>query len=363
MNSSLKLTSLSLALILSGAHVLVQAAPKVGTLETVVELPIRPGNATATASGRIFSTVHPLDKPSGMQLIEITGQSSFEPWPSAAFQSTESNRSDDRIDTPLGIAQDTRGRLWIVDMGLNLGKTRLWAFDITTGKLDKKIVLPADVAPKGSFIQDLAVDDKLGWVYLADIAPPALLAVNIETGSVRRFEGHPALQAEPQAKLRVGGKPTFFGGKPAKVGVDPITLSKDGETLFFGAMNGTRWYSVPSKLFRNGSSDAELAAGIKLVGRKPLSDGAATDDSGNHFFTNLNDNGIDRLDRQGRLHSLVRDKRIQWPDSVQFGADAWLYISVNQLHTTQAFTGTDDQGKPPYRIMRTWTGTSGQRHQ
>ncbi|WP_428718903.1 L-dopachrome tautomerase-related protein [Undibacterium curvum] len=362
MKSKLALNTLSLLLALGLAPTSIWAATKVGTLETVVELPIRPGNVAATVDGQVFATVHPLDKPSGMQLIKITGPSSYVPWPSAALQSNESNRSDERIDTPLGIARDAKGRLWIVDMGLNLGKARLWAFDIATGKVDKKIELPANVAPKGSFIQDLAVDDQRGWVYLADIAPPALLAVNIETGTVHRFEGHPSLQAEPQAKLHVGSKPTFFGGKPAKVGVDPITLSKDGETLFFGAMNGTRWYSIPSKLLREVTSDAERAAGIKLVGRKPLSDGAATDDDGNHFFTNLNDNGIDWMDRRGRLKSLVRDKRLQWPDSVQFGPEAWLYISVNQLHTTTAFTGGKDLGKPPYRIMRAWTGTSGQRN-
>lgn len=356
----LRLTVASaLMLLLSAMPAIAAAAPKVGTLEVIAELPIRPGNVAATPDGRVFATVHPLDEPSGVQLMEITGPTSYKPWPSAEFQSTQANRSDARIDTPLGIARDTRGRLWIIDMGLNLNKTRLWAFDIASGKLDKKIELPADVAPKGSFIQDLAIDDKRGWIYLADISPPALLAVNIETGATRRFGGHASLQPEPQAKLHVGGKPTFFGGKPASVGVDPITLSKDGDTLYFGAMNGTRWYSIPTQLLRGSASDAELAAKITRVGRKPVSDGAATDDAGNHFFTNLNDNGIDRLDGKGNLRPLVRDGRLSWPDSVQFGADSWLYIAVNQLHTTKAFTGGNDLGQPPYRIMRVWTGTAG----
>jgi ribonuclease G len=71
-------------------------------------------------------------------------------------------------------------------MGLNLGKTRLWAFDIATGKLARKIDLPASVAPKGAFLQDLSVDAERGWVYLADIAPPGLVAIDINTG---RFVG------------------------------------------------------------------------------------------------------------------------------------------------------------------------------
>lgn len=43
---------------------------------------------------------------------------------------------------------------------------------------------------------------------------------------------------------------------PARVGINPITLSADGETLYFGSMNGKSWFSVPAKLFRNGASDA-----------------------------------------------------------------------------------------------------------
>ena len=105
----------------------------------------------------------------------------------------------------------------------------------------------------------------------------------------------------------------------------------------------------------------EIAAAIRVVGKKPVSDGAATDDAGNHFFTNLNENGIDRLSPQGELTPLVRDPRLEWPDNAQFGPDAWLYIAVNQLHRSPAFTGGEDLGRPPYRILRVWTGTPGNR--
>lgn len=333
--------------------------PQPGTLEEVAQLPIRPGNVTATAQGRVFATVQPLDKPSGLQLIEITGPNSYKPWPNSALQSPINQPSDATIDTPLGITRDTMGHLWIIDMGLNLGKTRLWAFNIESGALVRKIELPADVAPKGSFIQDLAVDAERGWVYLADINNPALLAVNIATGKTRRFEGHASLQPEKEAIMQVGGERTWFGGKPSSVGVNPVTLSKDGETLYFGAMSGTHWYALPTSLFREGASDAEIAANIRIVGLKPVSDGAATDDAGNHFFTNLNENGIDQLDAAGQLKPLVRDNRLIWADGVQFGPESWLYISVNQLHLTSAFTGGADRGQPPYRIMRVWTGTGG----
>ena len=147
---------------------------------------------------------------------------------------------------------------------------------------------------------------------------------------------------------------------PARVGVNPITLSADRETLFFGAMNGTSWYAVPARLFRAGASDAEIGSAIRRVGPKPLSDGAATDAEGNHFITNLPENGIDVVTQEGELRPLVRDARFLWPDNVHFDPDSWLYIAINQLHRNPIFTGAGDSGRPPYLIARVWTGTRGQ---
>ncbi|MFX1680444.1 L-dopachrome tautomerase-related protein [Mitsuaria sp. CC2] len=331
-------------------------AATLGELEVVAELPLRPGNVTPGPGGRLFATVHPLGAPAAAQLIEITGLKSYKPWPSAALQRGTAEASDDHIDSPLGITCDRRGRVWIVDMGLNLGKTRLWAFDAATGRQLHRIELSQDVAPKGSFIQDLVVDDRAGWVYLADIAGPGLVAVDIATGRARRFSGHASLQAEPDAAMIIGGKPIQFQGKPASVAVNPITLSADRQTVFFGAMNGKNWYAVPAKLLRVGVDDADTAAGIRRVGPKPVSDGAATDARGNHFFTNVNEGGIDRLGPDGKLVPLVRDARLDWPDSVHLSDSPWLYISVNQLYKTPAFSGAADAGVPPYRIMRVWSG-------
>ena len=75
--------------------------------------------------------------------------------------------------------------------------------------------------------------------------------------------------------------------KPARVAVNPITLSADGETLYFGAMKGETWYQVPARLLREGAGDAEIAKAIKKAGPKPVSDGASTDTEGNHYFTDL----------------------------------------------------------------------------
>jgi len=317
-------------------------------LQLVAEFDTRPGNVAVSKDGRVFTTMHPMD-PSAIQLVEVTGRNSMEPFPSAEYQKNGEEASDNKLDTPLGIRIDKNNVLWITDMGRNLGKSRIFGFDIATKKEVFRFDIPEDIAPKGSFVQDLAVDEENGWIYLADIADPGILIVNTEQKTVRRF-GDDRLKSE-DVDMVIDGEVIEFGGSPARVAINPITLSSDKNTLFFGAMNGTKWYSVPTSLLREGKQDEEIANAIKIAGEKPLSDGAITAADGNHYFTNLEEYGIDVLSPSGELKPLVRDQTLDWPDNVSI-SNGWLYILVNQLHKAPAFTGGEDLGEPPYFITK-----------
>lgn len=342
------------------------ATPPVGKVEIMAELDITPGNVTASKDGRIFASIHGMRR-GPLQLIEVTGRHAYAPFPDAAWNG-QPGSGPNVLNTPHGVLIDSKERLWVIDHGNWMAKPqppKLVAFDIATRKLAYRHDFSKATAPADQILQDLAVDGERGFVYIADCGiDPAIVVVDINTNSARRFSKHPSLNAE-NVDLVVEGKPLLFPGAggvmgPARVGINPITLSADGETLYFGPMNGTAWYSVPARLFRDGAPDARIADAIRRVGPKPISDGAATDAEGNHFFTNLPDNGIDVLTSQGELRPLVRDARFLWPDNAHFGPDSWLYIAVNQLHRNPIFSGAQDNGKPPYLIARVWTGTRGQ---
>ncbi|PRX55016.1 L-dopachrome tautomerase-related protein [Flagellimonas meridianipacifica] len=318
-------------------------------IQIIAEMDIRPGNVAVSPSGRVFTTIHPLVNPT-FQLVEITGKNSYENFPSTSYQNDSKTPSTDKLDAPLGIRIDNQNRLWLIDAGLNLGTTRLFAFDIETKKEVFRYDFPQEIAPKGSFVQDLAVDEKNGWVYLADIGNPGILALHLETKKTRRFANE-SVQAE-KVDMIIDGQLINFGGAPASVAINPITLSADKETLFYGAMNGTTWYQLPTEMFRNGRTDYDIDKNIKIMGPKPVSDGAATDASGNHYFTNIQHYGIDVLTSEGDLKPLIRDAKIDWPDNVSLGPDGWIYMTVNQLHKTPAFTGGTDEGKGPFYIYR-----------
>ena len=341
-------------------------APQVGEVEIVAEMDITPGNVSASKDGRVFASIHGMRR-GPVQLVEITGRNTYAPFPDASWNAKPGS-GPNVLNTPHGILIDGKDRLWVIDHGNWMDKPqppKLVAFDIHTRKLVFRHDFNKTAAPDEQILQDLAVDTERGFVYIADCGTdPAIVVVDLKTNKARRFAKHPSLAAE-NVDLVVEGHPLLFPGAggvmaPARVGINPITLSADGETLYFGAMNAVTWYKVPARLFREGASDARIAAAIAPAGKKPISDGASTDAEGNHFFTNLPDNGIDMLTKSGELRPLVRDERFLWPDNVHFGQDSWLYVAVNQLHRNPIFNGAADQGKPPYLIARVWTGTKGQ---
>jgi sugar lactone lactonase YvrE len=189
-----------------------------------------------------------------------------------------------------------------------------------------------------------------------------LVVVDLGEGRSRRFSASEALQAE-DVDLVVEGRvvelPGADGPRPARIAVNPITLSADGETLYFGAMNGETWYRVPTKPFREGAGDDVIAAAIEKAGPKPVSDGASTDLAGNHYFTDLGANAISVLRANGDLERLVQDDRLLWPDALSFGEPRWLYIAVNQLHRAPALNGGKEGAVKPYLIMRLRTDAEG----
>lgn len=351
---------LSVILVFNITNVYAQTQKKLddlGKIKVVAQLKIRPGNTAVSKNGRIFSTIHPLGE-NTLQLVEITGTKSYTPFPSDNYQKYGKTTPDNKLDSPLGIVFDSQDRLWTIDMGLELGQTRLWCFNIRNKKQLDKIVLPQSVAPKGSFIQDLAVDDENGWAYLADIANPGIIAINLKTKETRRFGNHPSLEPE-NIDMVIDGNIIDFNGQPLRVGINPITLSTDKQTLYFGAMSGQTWYEVPTRLFREGISDAIIASAIKVNGQKPQSDGACTAASGNHYFTDVQRHAVTKLSTDGSLSTLAEDQRLNWPDSVYFGPDQYIYVSVNQLDSTPAFTGKKDSGQPPYLILKVFAGEDG----
>jgi sugar lactone lactonase YvrE len=370
LSTSALLTSVGYATIStpSNGNLLQAATVPVGQLEIVTEFHnFAPSNVTVSREGRIFATNHGQRRQAQM-VVEVMKDGSLQPFPNASWNGTPAS-GPDVFNTPNGIVIDSQNRLWIIDHGNWLSEPqapRLLAFDLKTRELLFRHVFDSSVAPARGLAQDLAVDAKRGFVYVADSAgnAPGLIAVNIRNNTARAFKGHASLRAENVDIVMDGAVLQFRRPDgtlaPARLAINPISLSADGEMLFYGAMNGLNLYSVPTRLFRDGRPDAEIAAAITRVAAKPASNGMTTDTEGNHYITNLSDSAIDVIAPNGQVSRLVKDPRLSFPDSVRFGADGWLYVLATQLHKAPIFTGQPEAATPPYILARVQTGKQGQ---
>ena len=307
-------------------------------LQSVVTYDEPIGNVAVAADGRIFFTVHPEAHPTGNKLLVAAGNE-IRPFPNAEQQSL--------FDTVLGVRIDDQDRLWTIDSGNHgLGQVRLIAFDIATGKIVHDHVFGSDIAPLGSYLQDMAIAPDGNTIYIADVSffrrNPAIIVYDVATQSARRvLEGHSSVF--PQNWL-IGNQVRvmrFFGGLlELKSGVDGITLDPTGEWLVYAAMNHDTLFRIHTSDLRDTKLDnADLAARLQSMGPKPLSDGLSHDSRGNIYITDIEHSAILRKTTDGRLETVIRDTRIRWADSLSFGPAGYLYVADSAIPPLHAWDG------------------------
>jgi sugar lactone lactonase YvrE len=323
-----------------------------GVLEKVLDYPEPVGNIAMTGTGRLFFTVHPESAPEGHKLLEVTGGRA-KPYPSADDQ----NRL---FDTVLGLTVDSQNRLWTIDHGQHgANLVRLLAFDLATDGLVFDMVLGGDVAPLGSFVQDLQVDIRGDKIYLADASiwrkQPGLIVVDIGTRTARRvLDGHPSVKAQDWIIQTPVKRMTFLGGLlPLKAGVDGIALSKDSAWLYFAAMSHEGLYRIPVATLRDARLDpASLAARVERISRKPLSDGLTADAAGHVYVTDVEHGAVMRVTPAGQLETVIRSPLIRWADSLSLGPEGWIYVADSAMPDQILQSRRHIEARGTYQIWR-----------
>lgn len=328
-----------------------------GTIEPVVVSPRPMGNAAVSADGRIFYTIHPESNPDYPKLYEwVNGRPV--PWPPNAEQ-------PNLFATPLGIKIDGRNRLWVIDPANHgLGQPRLIAFDLATGKELHRFDFPSAIAPIGSFLQDFQISPDGRWIYIADVGfwakRPAIVVYDSERRLSRRvLNRHPSVYPQNLLIRNPIRDMSYFGGiLQMKTGVDGIALSRDGMWLYFAAMNHDTLYRVPAATLQDATlDDAALAVAIEAVGKKPLDDGLSIDDQNNVFITDIEHSAVIAMAPDGKLTTIVKDKRIRWADGLSFGPDGWLYLADSAIPHLVLQSAAHHAEQAPYYVWRFKPGT------
>ncbi|MDH3620163.1 MAG: major royal jelly family protein [Gammaproteobacteria bacterium] len=327
------------------------------SLEQVLEYPEPVGNVAVNRDGRIFFTVHPESRPTGNKLLEYVRGAAI-PYPSGAEQSA-------LFDTVLGVAIDRFNRLWTIDHG-NHGTrpARVIGIDLNTNVVIREQYLSPEIAPLGSFLQDLQVSADGRTIIIADASfwrkSPAIIVYDIETGDARRvLESHESVSAENYMIRNGDREMEFLGGVVSlRGGIDGIALGP--EWLYYGALSGSGLYRVQLRDLRNEKlPPGQLGNRVERFSDKPLSDGFSVDVEGNVYITDIEHSSVFVVGPDQDLKTLLQSTTMRWPDGLSFGPEGYLYIADSALSELILQSREHIEANGPYRIFRFRPGVEG----
>lgn len=334
-------------------------------LETLVELPLPPGNITSSAAGRIFFNTHPFAQShrfASAFLFELVAGVP-RPYPNPEAQAD--------LRFVFGMTVDSQDRLWLVSPAtLDRQRTRIIAYDLSQNvKVVDHLLAPG----VGRFAQDLRVSRDGRTLFLADTGAfrfthAALLVLDTQSWQVREvLANDPSTQPQDWVmRTRQGLHRIGYGLLSFQVGIDGIALSADGAWLYYATMSHDTLFRVRTEHLLNAAlTPAELSSQVERVGRKPLSDGIELAADGSVLITDVENGGIARLDAAGQLITLVRDPAIVWADGINLTRNGSILFTdssipsyLDQLLRPPARATLE--AHRPYRIYRLRPGGGAQ---
>lgn len=323
--------------------------------------------------GRAFVSTPRLvskDAPATVSVLDLDSR----PGPASltAFPSVEGNavsvKPEQNLRSVLGFYVDrVNDWLWALDQGYVAGETespagaqKVLIFDLESGQIVKRIGLDGACDRKGSFLNDIAVDEHRKVGYISDSglrsAPDnmvGIIVVDFASGSARRLlHKHPSLQVVPGVTVfSHGGE--VWPGNPMKLGINGIALSPDGETLYWTVTTGLHAFSIPTDILRDpSSSDADISSAVIDLGDVGgNTDGIVTDAGGSLYITDVTHGGIVKYDpRSKKLALIASDDGVHWPDTPTIDQDGNLIFSSSNLN--QHFAGAIKPGEERYELWR-----------
>lgn len=224
----------------------------------------------------------------------------------------------------------------------------------------KRIALDAVADRKGSFLNDIAVDEVRKIAYISDSglrsAPnnqAAIIVVDFKTGHAQRLlNRHASVLPEAGVKVFSNGA-EVWAGNPLLVGINGIALSPDARTLYWTVTAGEHAYAIPTQVLRDAkASEQQVSSAIQPLGKVGgNTDGIVTDRRGQLYITDVTNNGIVRYNPKTKTMRLIAsDPQVSWPDTAAITADGHLVFTSSQLN--QHFAGAVKAGDERYDLWQ-----------
>jgi sugar lactone lactonase YvrE len=310
-----------------------------------------PGNIAVGSNGRIFMSVHEFYG-KDLRVVELLQDGKTQPYPNDEWAFSAQKRDKGGLNGVLGLNIDKNGILWLLDVSTDDSAGRLVGWDTNKEMLHRVIYLAKPVINEQSFLNDLALDTKHNAIYIADTGIGSIIVVDLITGEARKVLSSAMQTKAEDLNMVIDNKVVMLGGKPAKLGINPITISHDFEYVYFGAMTGTSLYKIKTQALRDKTlNEAALVDAIERYGDKPISDGITVDNQGNVYITSITDDSIGVTLPDGRYQTLIQADDLSWPDGLAVGPNNYIYATINELHRSPVLNGQNaTQGE--FKIIR-----------
>ncbi len=300
-------------------------------------------------------------------VAEVTSDGRFVPYPNDAWNGWAAGAGDTTfVAVQSVVAAD--GALWVLDpaspkmAGVVDSGAKLVKIDLETDRVERIYRLNSDVAPEGSYMNDVRIDAEHQYAYVTDSGLGALVAIDLDTGAHRRLlDEHASTNAEDLV-LEIGGEPLRFtdGSAPA-IHADGIALDEEADSLYYHALTGYHLYRIPTEVLRDPSLEpSDRRAAVTDLGATPAPDGMMFGPDERLYMADLERNAVVYRRPDGAIDTLVQDPDIRWADTFSFGPSGALYFTDSRLQETEWFEEGADVREMQFPIYRVSASRQGE---
>ena len=317
---------------------------------------------SVSKSGRLFVNFPRWSDRYLNAVVEVMPDGSTKPYPDEKW-----NRWDLKPTTAArqfvcvqSVVVDDADMLWVIDPASPLlaanviGGEKLVKIDLKTDSVTQVIPFDSDVAPPGSYLNDVRVDVTRNTAYITDSGLGGIVVVDLSTGKAHRtLDGDRSVKADTSIKIVIDGKPVLRNGKTPEFNSDGIALSPDGTYLYYQPLAGAILYRIRTELLRDPSAVKDkVAAGVEQVAKTFPVDGLWMDKQWNIYLSGLSQKAVLRLDKQGHIETVAKDDRLEWPDTFSQGPDGAIYISASHINETPPYNEGKSVRREPFGLFK-----------
>lgn len=310
------------------------------------------GVTVAPKNNRLFVSF-PHREPYLYGLTEIVNGQRV-PYPDMEWNKINPEKEDSHFVNVQDLYADDRNCLWVLDSAPGQGKFKLIKIDLNDNKV--KRVYRFEDLPKGkSALNDMCIDNSKQLAYMSDPGLHAIIVLDLNTGKSRIvLQDDRSTVVQPGLKLHLDGKDVEDkNGRPFVSNVNGIALTKDNQYFYFRAINQTKLYRIKTQYLADaGLTNSDLSAKVELVAETGICHGMIADNKGNIYLSDSPERAIQYVTTDGKVHFLVKDERLIWPDSFGISSDGYLYLSASQMNRLPQYNNGEDKVAYPFRVYK-----------